>query len=148
MLILDPPLIKKAKRLRCFCLIMFKTVPDSWRWGKVKGRSNSPLNTEDMSCLLHFHLYPTPRSIWIIYILKDWKCNSLKHKLGFKVRFSSNFSIIRHFLSNRGRILPALTEKNKIKNCPYWGFNPQPLDHQSHTLPTVLSHYLVACVNH
>ena len=26
--------------------------------------------------------------------------------------------------------------------------NPQPPDHQSHTLPSDLSHYLVACVNH
>ena len=25
-----------------------------------------------------------------------------------------------------------MAEKSKIKNCPYWGMNPQPPDHQSH----------------
>ena len=33
----------------------------------------------------------------------------------------SSFSIIRLFLPNSGRILPALTEKRKIKNCPQFG---------------------------
>ena len=46
----------------------------------------------------------------------------------------SSFSIIHNFLPNHGRILPALAEKSKIKNCPYWGLNPQPPDHQFHTL--------------
>ena len=53
------------------------------------------------------------------------------------------FCIIRLFLPNRGRILPALTEKSKIKSCPYWGLNPQPPNHQSHTLPTVLARNLL-----
>ena len=47
----------------------------------------------------------------------------------------SSFSIIRYFLSNPGRILSALIEKSKIENCPLWGLNPQPLDHQSNALP-------------
>ena len=41
--------------------------------------------------------------------------------------------------------------QNKInfaKNCLQWGLNSQPLDHQSHALPTELSHYLVVGVNH
>ena len=37
---------------------------------------------------------------------------------------------------------------NFIKNCPQWGLNSQPLDHQSNALPDELSHYLVVCVNH
>ena len=34
----------------------------------------------------------------------------------------SSFSIIRHSLPNNGRILPALTEKSKIKKLPLLGF--------------------------
>ena len=58
------------------------------------------------------------------------------------------FSIIRYFLPNPGRILPALTEKSKIKNCLQWGLNPGPFDPHSNNLLTELSHYLVVCVNH
>ena len=32
--------------------------------------------------------------------------------------FAPSFSIIHYFLPNRGRIFPALMEKNKIKNFP------------------------------
>ena len=78
----------------------------------------------------------------------------------------SSFCIIQNFLPFCGRILPALKKKSKIsgrlsdrsevtqhkinfvKNCPYLGLNPQPPDHQSHALPSVLSHYFVVCVNH
>ena len=35
---------------------------------------------------------------------------------------------------------------NFVKNCPQWGLNQQPSDHQSHALPTELSHYLVVCM--
>ena len=39
-------------------------------------------------------------------------------------------------------------EQNK-KSCLYWGLNPQPRDHQSNALLTVLArNLLVACVNH
>ena len=39
-------------------------------------------------------------------------------------------------------------EQNK-KSWPYWGLNPQPPDHQSNALLTVLARNLsVACVNH
>ena len=37
---------------------------------------------------------------------------------------------------------------NVIKNCAQWGLNSQPLDHQSHALPTELNHYMVVGVNH
>ena len=36
-----------------------------------------------------------------------------------------------------------------VKNCPQWGLNLQPPDHQSTVLSTALSqYYLVVCVNH
>ena len=62
----------------------------------------------------------------------------------------SSFSIIPYFLPNRGRILQVLMEMSKIKkNCPYWGLNLRPPDHQSNALLTVLArNLLVACVNH
>ena len=55
-----------------------------------------------------------------------------------------------------GRISVRLSDRSKVtqnkinfvKNCPQWGFNSQPPDHQSHALPTVLSHYLVVDVTH
>ena len=59
----------------------------------------------------------------------------------------SSFSVIRYFLPNLGKILPALMEKSKIKYCPQWELNPEPPD-QSNVLLTQLSHYLVAFVNH
>ena len=31
---------------------------------------------------------------------------------------------------------------NFVKNCPQWGLNCQPPDHQSNVLPDDLSHYL------
>ena len=37
---------------------------------------------------------------------------------------------------------------NFVKNCPQWDLNSQPPDHESHALPTELSHYLVVGVNH
>ena len=46
--------------------------------------------------------------------------------------------------SSLSRILPALTEKSKIKNCLLWGLNPQPLDLHSNTIPTELSQHSVA----
>ena len=55
----------------------------------------------------------------------------------------SSFSIIRHFLQNPGRILPAITEKSKIKNCPWWALNPRPLDLHSNVLLTVLGRYVL-----
>ena len=54
-----------------------------------------------------------------------------------------SFSIIRYFLPNLARILPALTEKSKIKSCPCWGLNSQPLDYQSNALLTVLGRNLL-----
>ena len=36
----------------------------------------------------------------------------------------ASFSIVRYFLPNRGRILPALTEKSKIKKLPLLGIEP------------------------
>ena len=35
---------------------------------------------------------------------------------------------------------------NFVKNCPQWGLNSQPPDHESPALTTVLSHYLVVGV--
>ena len=32
-----------------------------------------------------------------------------------------------------------------VGNTSEWGLNSQPPDHQSHALPTELSHYLVVC---
>ena len=49
-------------------------------------------------------------------------------------------------LSDRSKVTQH--KINFIKNCPQWGLNSQPPDHQSHALPTVLSHYLVVDVNH
>ena len=60
----------------------------------------------------------------------------------------SSLSIIRYFLPNPARILPALTEKSEIKSCCYLGLNSQPPDHQSNGLLTELSHYLVVGVNY
>ena len=41
------------------------------------------------------------------------------------------------------------SRQNKFcKNCPQWGLNSQPPDHQSDALPDELSHYLVVGVIH
>ena len=48
-------------------------------------------------------------------------------KTGKLVEFFYNSSISAKY----GRILPALTEKSKIKNCPQWGLNLGPLDHNA-----------------
>ena len=56
--------------------------------------------------------------------------------------------LVHYFLPNPGRILPALSKKSKMKNCPQQSLNPGPLDHHSNTLLTELSYYLVVCVNH
>ena len=56
----------------------------------------------------------------------------------------TSFSIIRYFLPNPGRILPALMEKMQNKNCPQSGLNPQPPDLHSNTLPTKLGRNLLA----
>ena len=61
--------------------------------------------------------------------------------------FHSSVSIIRYFLPNPGRILPALTERGKIKNFPHSGFNPQPPDLHSNALPTELSQHSVASLS-
>ena len=37
---------------------------------------------------------------------------------------------------------------NFVKNCPQWGLNSQPPDHQSNALRAELSHYLVVSVKH
>ena len=49
-------------------------------------------------------------------------------------------------LSDRSEV--TQNKINFIKNCPQWGLNSLPPDHQFTALPTVLSHYLVICVNH
>ena len=58
-----------------------------------------------------------------------------------------SFSFTRLFLPNSGRILPKVTEKNKIKNCPQWGLNPGLLDYHANALLNELSQYLVASLN-
>ena len=49
-------------------------------------------------------------------------------------------------LSDRSKV--TQNKINFVKNCPQWGLNSQPPDHQSPALTTVLSHYLVVGVNH
>ena len=91
--------------------------------------------------------------VWVS-VVKIWKCNLEICRIVIRMerfgdsRSYSSFSIIRHFLPNRGRIVSALMVKSRIKNCSSWELNPQPQDHHSNYLPTELSHYFVVGVNH
>ena len=48
-------------------------------------------------------------------------------------------------LSDRSKV--RQNKINFVKNCPQWGLNSQPPDHQSHALLTVLSHYLAVGIS-
>ena len=100
-------------------------------------------------------------------------CNSTTHLVDSKSRYSLGFApvhpwgvahprpqTIKMFIwvSHERpiwRISVRLSDRSKVtqhkinfvKNYPQWGLNSQPPDHQSHALPTVLSHYLVVGVN-
>ena len=70
-------------------------------------------------------------------------------KLVFLYLFLGYSSFLRYaFLSDY--LTDLYTGKSKInfvKNNPRWRLNPLPLDHDSNTLPTELSHYFVVCVS-
>ena len=86
----------------------------------------------------------TPRSQ--LHIVKVVSSFSVKYYASFEfftIRFSVRLSVR---LSDRSKV--TQNKINFVKNCPQWGLNSQPPDHQSTALPTVLSHYLVVCVNH
>ena len=55
---------------------------------------------------------------------------------------------MRNFVRLSDRYKVTQYKINFVKNYPQWGLNSQPLDHQSHALPTELSHYFVVGVNH
>ena len=62
---------------------------------------------------------------WVFHVRPIWYIS---------VRLSDRYKVTQH-------------KTNFIKNCPQWGLDSQHPDHQSHALPTVLSHYLVVGVN-
>ena len=83
-------------------------------------------------------------------VLNFWWClprDSEPLLCSFVTYMQLSFSIIRLFLPTSGRILPALTEKSKVKNCPQWGLNPRPLEHHTNALLTELSKHLVTSLN-
>ena len=78
--------------------------------------------------IIKFHIKSSDIGNWIApHNLSE--VNTVSGELSY-----SSFSIIRYFLQYPGRILPALTEKSKINNCPQWGLNPWPLDHHSNAI--------------
>ena len=52
----------------------------------------------------------------------------------------TSFSIIRYFLANPG----SIDGEKQNKNCPQWALNPQPPDHHSNALLTVLGRCLLS----
>ena len=60
-------------------------------------------------------------------------------KYAKSTEITNGFFMIR--ISFRLRSLVTQNKINSIKNCPQWGLNSQPPDHQSHALPTELSYY-------
>ena len=75
------------------------------------------------------------RQIHLVCPLFTGKCGPIK-------LLQSSFSIIRYFLPNLGRILHRW-RRAKIKNCHYWGLNPQPPDYHSNALLTMLARNLL-----
>ena len=88
--------------------------------------------------------------------VQQWKnflefLHCFKHVLFFEntIQMHSNgtakFTSIEFFYNSS--ISAKLMEKSKIKNCPQWRLNPEPLDHHHNALLTELSQHLFASLS-
>ena len=59
------------------------------------------------------------------------------------IRVFHDKEILRISVRISGRSKVTQNKINFVKNCPQWGLNSQPPDHQSRTLPTVLARNLL-----
>ena len=84
--------------------------------------------------MIIYHLLNSINQFWSIswtILLFDYRSNISKvHNRVFHDKEINHISVR---LSNRSKV--AQNKINFIKNCPHWGLNPQPLDHQSNALP-------------
>ena len=86
----------------------------------------------------------------IIQLMRGWLWNYRKNMLctTFMIYLLCCIRVFRDKEKWLTDLNDTKHKKNVTKNCLQWGLNSKPLDHQSHTLPTVLSHYFVVSVNH